>query len=209
MGNSKHCKDVYLCFAGLSNCQRAFNNEFSVSCANMHHIIISRLYETGRTATRTPFPSTSFQFSSIIFHYINYSFRIPSTHFPSYIFAAAVIVPMHSPNPTKAPSTPPQTPVIVIASPSSQNFLTSPFLNLIGDLPPRVCSNRLPRSVVSRPLIVPEANNRLPTARTYPIAFPPINNSVSSHAWQRKRLSCSASSCHRVLSYRRSTSRDC
>jgi hypothetical protein len=64
--------------------------------------------------------------------------------------------PTHSPKPTRASSSVPHTPRIVISSPSSRNILFSPPAIEIESLPLLLCSRKLPNSAGEVPLMVPE-----------------------------------------------------
>ena len=77
------------------------------------------------------------------------------------------MVPEHSPKPTSPDSSEPHTPEMVMLSPSSKNFRSSPPFNLMVSFPPLLHSSKLPSVPVSVPLIVPDPR-RSPTAMGQP-----------------------------------------
>ncbi len=84
-----------------------------------------------------------------------------------FLSSAAPTVPIHSPNPTRASSSAPATPLIVTVSPSRRNFRSSPALSFRGTFPPWICSSKLPCVPGSVPLIVPEPS-RSPVRKLHP-----------------------------------------
>jgi hypothetical protein len=87
---------------------------------------------------------------------VNYAFNVFTSSQSNFMTNAGSIRPTHSPNPTKASSSAPQTPRMVISSPSSRNVLFSPPFNVIVSLPFWLCSKKLPYSAAVVPLMVPE-----------------------------------------------------
>jgi hypothetical protein len=93
---------------------------------------------------------------------------------------AGSIRPTHSPKPTRASSSSPHTPLIVISSPSSKNVLISPPLSLMGVLPFSLCSKKLPYSDGEVPLIVPDPR-RSPGWRGQPVMVWCVNICGKDH----------------------------
>ena len=83
-------------------------------------------------------------------------------------FSAGSMRPTHSPKPTKASSSDPHTPRIVISSPSSKKVLFSPPSRAIVSFPLLLCSRKLPYSAGEFPLMVPEPS-RSPGWKGHPV----------------------------------------